>query len=249
MKKNLTVSQRIQAAVGSSEIESVMATHAYLHAPSRSAEEWTTVWSTADDTSWAHSFGRMRGFQSVWMGSVGDYDAKVYASYIELYQRFPEITGRDPRPIYINSLHTLTNPVIEMSEDGQTGRVSYLTPGLLYDTFNETGTRWGQMLWERYGADFRLEDGKWLYIHDQVCPDWGAPFDNANHAFLEYDRLKNPDKYPPRGDTRPVNLEDDVILHHYYTSIQTVQDTVPCPEPYKKLDNNNTYTQWPQYDD
>lgn len=62
MNRDMTISQRVTRAADSCELEKVLATHNYLHAASRSYEEWTTVWSKREDTSWAHSFGRMRGF-------------------------------------------------------------------------------------------------------------------------------------------------------------------------------------------
>lgn len=45
MNRDMTISQRVTRAADSCELEKVLATHNYLHAASRSYEEWTTVWS------------------------------------------------------------------------------------------------------------------------------------------------------------------------------------------------------------
>ena len=44
MNRDMTISQRVTRAADSCELEKVLATHNYLHAASRSYEEWTTVW-------------------------------------------------------------------------------------------------------------------------------------------------------------------------------------------------------------
>lgn len=249
MKKERTLSDRIQAAYASSEVEVVMATHAYLHAGSRAKEEWSTIWSKADDVSWAHAFGRMRGWEHVWQGSVGDYDIQTYSEYIKLIPVYPEVIGLDPRPLMVNSMHPLTTGCIEVAADGETARCSYLTPGLLYAILNATREREGMMLWERYGADFRKEDGQWKYLHDQVCPDvMSRLFDTENPAQTSYYRAKNPEKFPPHESSEPAILDDPGPLHNNISPLQPIQNTVPWPEPYETLDNNNTYTRWPQYD-
>ncbi len=248
MNRDLSVSERIHRAVTSTETEKVMATHAYLHGASRAKEEWTTIWSRRDDISWAHAFGRMRGWDSVWAGSVGDYDVQTYDNYKELIQVYPETIGMDPRPLMVNSMHPLTNGIIEVAEDGETARCSYLTPGLLYAILDPSGERFSMMLWERYGADFRYEDGKLLYIHDQVCPDLFAPmFDVFNLAVAKYGELKHPELHPPVEPSRPRRVTDPGPLHIPCSPVQPVQNSVPWPEPYQTLDNNNTYTKCPEY--
>ena len=36
--------------------------------------------------SWAHAFGRMRGFDQVYYGSVGDYDKMCMENWLDLYE-------------------------------------------------------------------------------------------------------------------------------------------------------------------
>ena len=50
---------------------------------------------------------------------------------------------------------------------------------------------------------------------------------------------------PPGGGlrTRP-DCDDPGPLHSNWSVTQTVQNTVPWPEPYATMDNDNTYTQF-----
>ena len=45
---------------------------------------------------------------------------------------------------------------------------------------------------------------------------------------------------PTLGDPPPVS--DPGPLHMPYSVLKAPQDTVPWPEPYETLDNDNTYT-------
>jgi hypothetical protein len=101
-------------------------------------------------------------------------------------------------------------------------------------------------LWERYGSDFVYENGQWLYIHEQVCPDFGGNGDTDNFAAKAYQNLVDP---PPPPPPLPPEVQEAIMppvdepgpLHFRYTPVQTVQNTVPWPEPYKTLDDDNTY--------
>ena len=65
-----------------------------------------------------------------------------------------------------------------------------------------------------------------------------------NWAAEEYARITAPvveDAAPPTlGD--PPACADPGPMHHPYSVISQPQNTVPWPEPYKTLDNDNTYT-------
>lgn len=100
------------------------------------------------------------------------------------------------------------------------------------------------MLWERYGSDFVCEDGKWLYLHEHVCPDIPGRLDIGNWAADEYARITDPnpkEQMPPTlGDPPPVT--DPGPLHQPCSVLKAPVNTVPWPEPYETLDNDNTYT-------
>ena len=72
---------RIHRALGAQEIENIKTRHAYLHAKSHSFEEWDQLWVYSDDVTWAHSFGRMVGWDEMYYGSVEKYDRDMLSLY------------------------------------------------------------------------------------------------------------------------------------------------------------------------
>ncbi len=244
MKSNLSLHERIRNANASQQVENVKARHTYLHGRADATGEWAEIWSRSDDCSWAHAFGRMRGFDQVWKGSVADYDKMAMENAIELMPLYPETTGKDPRPLMEASVHTLLTDVIEVAEDGMSARGSFITPGMIHSCLTTDKEKYCNVLWERYGSDFVCEDGEWKYLHEHVCPDILTKLDMFNWAAEEYARITAPvveEAAPPTlGD--PPACADPGPMHHPYSVISQPQNTVPWPEPYKTLDNDNTYT-------
>ena len=313
MNKNLSLHQRIFNAAATQEVEFIHATHTYYHARANATEEWSQIWSQCPEVSWAHGFGRMRGFKNVWNGSVTLYDVKAFQKFTEMYEIMPEIGGFDPRPLMELSLHALATDIIEVADDGKTARASFLTPGIISSSVTNNGVRRCGGLWERYGADFVFEDGCWLFLHEHVCPDMGIGCDGNNPGMNSYLQAKNgggmspmmlamgpsasaPAKAPagmpaggapggmpaggppaggapggmpaggppaggapggmpaggapggapggfPGGGLRTMpDVDDPGPMHSQWSITQTVQNTVPWPEPYATMDDNNTYT-------
>jgi hypothetical protein len=240
---SLSLSERIRNAAASLAVENVKARHSYLHGRADATGEWGNLWSRSDWCSWAHAFGRMRGFDQVWYGSVTRYDAMAMENYLEMYQKYPEIGGKDPRPLMEASVHTLVTDIIEVAADGQSARASFITPGVIHSVLTPDGRKYCNVLWERYGSDFVYEDGKWKYLHEHVCPDILTKLDNIDWAAMDYGRLTSQavDAPPPTlGEPPPVR--DKGPLHKPYSTLQPPQNTVPWPEPYETLDEFNTYT-------
>ncbi len=245
-----TLQARIHRAKGVQAVESVKAIHAYLHAVNYSREEWDTIWSKQENTTWAHGFGRMVGPEEIYYNSVYAMDKQMVALHMKASEQVPkeyatEWYGTDLRSGGCAGGHLLASPVIEVAEDGKTARSFYLTPGggtgaVFRMADGMTGAA-GNFLWERYGSDFVYEDGKWLYFHEQVCPDIAGPYDRSDWAHENYERLlAEPDMVGSLGGDPP-KLSEPEILHYDFTPIQPVQDTVPPPEPYQAMDDRNTY--------
>ena len=243
---NLTLHERIRNADASQQVEKVKAKHAYLHGRADATGEWSVIWSRSDDCSWAHAFGRMRGFDQVYHGSVGDYDMMCMQNWLDLYKVYPEVTGKDPRPLMECSVHTLVTDVIEVAEDGMSARGCFITPGVIHSRLTPDGEKYCMIPWERYGSDFVLEDGKWVYLHEQVCPDIPGALDFTNWAAEEYKRLTQPEAkgLQPEGGSggTPPPVTDPGPLHAPYSLLRKPANTVPWPEPYETLDDDNTYT-------
>lgn len=261
MNKNLSRSQRICNAYTAGEVEKLKAYHSYTHGAARSAEEWGVIWSRRDDTAWAHVHGRMRGFAHIWWGSVTAYDVFTAKLYGKAYKRYPELlAGKDTRPLMGSAFHPLCSGIIEVADDGETARCSYITPGLCYSILNDEGRKWGQMLWERYGSDFRYEEGRLLYIHEHVMPDfYDDDWDCSNFARNQYrvlagiDTSAHPEGPPPVSNDPFEDLvaiwTDPGPLNERSGLLAPIQDVVPWPEPYETLNNRNTYAQWDGYPD
>ena len=243
MKKNLTFEQRLHNAEASQTVEEFKARHAYMHGISYSREEWDFLWYDSVNTTWAHQFGRMCGFEEVYLNSVGHTDDMAMHSMMEMTKNFPEYQGHDIRSTGSSGVHVLASDVIEVADDGMSARSFYLTPGTLTGPIGFDGQhRGGVWLWERYGSDFAFVNGEWKWFHEQVCPDIAGDYDVGNWArnrFLDF--IENDCTVGELGG-RPAQLTEPGMLHADYTVVQTVQDTVPAPKPYRTMDNDNTYS-------
>ena len=243
MKKNLTFEQRLHNAEASQTVEEFKARHAYMHGISYSREEWDFLWYDSVNTTWAHQFGRMCGFEEVYLNSVGHTDDMAMHSMMEMTKNFPEYQGHDLRSTGSSGVHVLASDVIEVADDGMSARSFYLTPGTLTGPIGFDGVhRGGVWLWERYGSDFAFVNGEWKWFHEQVCPDIAGDYDVGNWArnrFLDF--IENDCTVGELGG-RPAQLTEPGMLHADYTVVQTVQDTVPAPKPYRTMDNDNTYS-------
>ncbi len=240
--RELTIEERVRNAAASQEVENVKAEHTYYHGRADATGEWGNIWSHSDDCSWAHAFGRMRGFDQVWFGSVTRYDMQAFENWLKMYQIYPEVGGKDPRPLLEASVHTLVTDIIEVAADGQSARGMFITPGVIHSRLTPDREKYCMILWERYGSDFVLENGKWVYLHEHVCPDIPGSLDFTNWAADEYQRLTNPQGPPPPGPGEPPPVSDPGPLHSPYSLLRKPANTVPWPEPYETMDDDNTYT-------
>ncbi|MDR2355513.1 MAG: hypothetical protein LBE16_04885 [Clostridiales Family XIII bacterium] len=241
MGKTLSLRERIEHAAASQAVENVKARHTYLHGRADATGEWSTIWSRRPDCSWAHAFGRMRGFEQVWYGSVTCYDAMAFENWLAMYKKYPEVGGKDPRPLMEASVHTLVTDIIEVAADGQSARASYITPGVIHSVLTPMGKKYCNVLWERYGSDFVLENGEWKYLHEHVCPDIMTHLDCENWAAESYKRLTSAKDTPPPTLGSPPPVTDPGPLHTPYTPVTPPQNTCPWPEPYESLDADNSY--------
>jgi hypothetical protein len=245
------LSMRIHRALGSQAVEESKAIHAYLHAVNYSREEWDTLWLNSENTTWAHGFGRMVGFDEVYYNSVFGMDRQILDLRMKATENCPEeylidFMGADLRSGGFVSGHLLASPIIEVAEDGKSARCSYLTPGggtgAMFRVLDKMEQPAGSFLWERYGSDFVYVDGRWQWFHEQVCPDIDGRYDTSNWAYENYQRmLKKPEPMGELGGHPPKLTEPDII-HFDFSPIQPVQDTVPPPKPYETLDDDNSYS-------
>ena len=181
-----TLHERLLRALGAQEIENIKTRHAYLHAKSHSYEEWSELWVYSDDVTWAHSFGRMVGWDEMYYGSVEKYDRDMLDLYNTMVKLNPHIIGKDFLACCLGGLHSLASGIIEVAEDGKSARSFFLTPGTLCACNMPSCVRDGSMCWERYGSDFVYKDGQWWYFHEHVCPDINFSYVVGNWAHDKY---------------------------------------------------------------
>ncbi len=161
---------------------------------------------------------------------------------LDMYEMF-DLYGHNQKGTTAQACHVLASPVIEVAADGKSARSFYLTPGTMLSMNGIGGGRSGGWLWERYGSDFVYRDGRWWWFHEQVCPDIADAYDSFNWAqdrFRDYlsGKLRVGDCSGPPAS----GISDLRAAHNDISIIQTVQDTVPAPVPYEKLDEENTYS-------
>lgn len=148
----LTAEQMAQKAYDMYQIKNVMGRHAYYHSWSLHPDEIANIWSKRDDISWGNSFGFHYGRDVVY-----DYYAKPQENY--------ELENG------VLFMHTLTTPLIEVADDGQTAQAMWYTPG--FGCGPDGGLNW---MHERYAVDFIKEDGEWKIWHLFVGTDFSFAF-------------------------------------------------------------------------
>ena len=244
MKNHLSLEQRIRNAEVSQEVENVKSRHQYLHARADGATEYDHLWLHTGAVRWCHGFGAMEGYDQVCHGNVNDYEKMGMENWLKLNEIYPEVGGKDPRPLMECSVHALTCDVIEVADDGMSARASFITPGAIHCHLSPDESKWCHILWERYGSDFKIDetDGKLKYYTEHVCPDILTDLDYRDWAAEEYARRTDPNAPPPP----PVTLGLPATTYHGpwhrdYNLFQAPQNDTPCPEPYAAFDENDRY--------
>ena len=244
MKKHLTLSERIRNAGISQQVENVKSRHAFLHARCDGATEFDRLWVHTDDTGWGHFFGCMKGFDQIWHGNIIDYEKMGMERWMAMVDTYPEIAGKDFRPLMECSVHTLVCDVIEVADDGKSARASFVTPGAINSVLDPDQAKLCHVMWERYGSDFVIDetDGELKYLNEQVCPDIMADLDYRDWAAEEYARRTDPNAPPPP----PVTAGMPAVTypgpwHKPYSLLEPPQYDVLWPEPYKTLDEEHRY--------
>lgn len=255
----LTLSQRIDRAVAAVECESLQAIHTYWHAAGIHREEYTDYWSKDWKITWAHHFGQNGNRWTYWQNYVLAQECTAYNRFREVLEKYPDAAKDviDPRTVKEYSNHFLTSPIIEVAKDGQTAKGIFYTPGSVSGFATTDGKVRGFFLFERYGADFKLEDGKWVYKNLRVCPDIRGEIGGG--GFSEAKPFGGMPPMGPNGDTMTreeamtwaKNAVPDLVgypyeipapLHFDWSKTQTVQKAPPMPMPYDSIDGTFLYS-------
>jgi hypothetical protein len=230
----MTVSERIHRANAAVECEKLMSRHVYLHAAGIHREEIENYWTKSDECTWAHNFGQMGDKQNYTRNYADMQERNVAQNFAEVSGVYPELLDRekvpDRRATFEEAMHFTASPIIEVAEDGQTAKGLFYTPGCIFSTLNPEQAREGTWMWERYGADFVLEDGKWLFKNLKVCCDMGGPMDLPNWPLLP----KEPPPPPAEGEEAEsaMDITHPGPLHWEIGPTQMPQTRPFMPVPY-----------------
>jgi hypothetical protein len=242
-EKKLTLKERIHRAQGTVELERKKAIHSWVHAVSYEREEFDRLWVHSDNATWGHNFGRMVGFQEIYYNHNIDEVGRALEESIRLGKKYPEYMGTDVRSVGASAVHCLSEGCVEAAEDGKSARGWFMTPGIMGGAAEgHDGVRGLVSLWEYYGCDFVYHNGEWRYIHEHVCPMFGAPFNETNWA---HDLYEKSDDDPAHNMRRPApcKVTDDQFFSDRYDVHQVVQHLIwECPKPYETLNDENSYS-------
>ena len=247
MKRNLSFHEKVHWALACNEIENEFAQHCFYHGNGEQRPGYATSvkWSEREDLSGTHRFGALLGRKGIDNWTAGMF--KAYdAAYERLVEAFPDVEGMNHGQLAEFAMHTLASPIIEVSGDCMTAKVSFYTPGVITCNRNSNGQKFGLWLWERYGEDWSFEKvegeeyGEWRVLHNMVSPDCGALIDAENWAEAENHTLEYYGVIDC-GSGGPEGIDIPGPSHVGYSPVQVPQaDTNPWPEPYECLDDPGT---------
>lgn len=125
-------------------------------------------------------------------------------------------------------LHTLTTPVIEVAEDGQTAQGVWLSPG----AESAPGKMEDSWCWVRYGIDFIKEKDVWKIWHFHMYRIFTNPY-HKTWAEVTYEKARFlPEAIRP---SRPNSYE------WQYSRDSVFEDVPKTPTPYETWDDSMAY--------
>jgi hypothetical protein len=224
-----------------------MSLHCYYHAGGVHREEIEEFWTKDFPLTWAHNFGQMNSLENYTACYADAQEANAAAYYALLEPVYPEVSAvKDRRALIEEAMHLLVSPVIEVAEDGLTAKGLWYTPGCIFSTLTPRKNREGMWIWERYGADFVLEDGRWVYRNLKVCCDIAGLMDEPGWGLSPEPQGPPPDEDgengpPPEPGGQAVAVPGP--LHYNLSPTQIPQDRPKIPVPYRTFDETFNYAE------
>lgn len=250
----MTLSERIHRANAAVECEKVMSLHVYWHAAGIHRQEIEQYWTKSDECTWAHNFGQM-GDKANYTHNYADNQEKDTREVFDAVAKvYPEVLDEfwvpDYRAICEEAMHFTVSPVMEVAEDGKTAKGLWYTPGCIFSTLNPQQEREGTWIWERYGADFVYEDGRWLYKNLKVCCDMAGGMDAPNWPLVGRGGPPPAEEAPEGeegGEVAPpppgggMSITHPGPLHFETTATQLPQERPFIPVPHKTFSETYNY--------
>jgi SnoaL-like domain len=155
-----TPEQRLQRLEAIQQIENLMGRYAYCHVANLHGE---CLKLSALETPGVRAdlpFGIYEGRNGL---------ERLYLGFFGASDRAPE--GK-------MHMHTMTTRVIEVAEDLQTAKGTWMSPGHATDKFGGPNFR-ASWRWVKYGCDFARENGRWKIWHLHVYGIFATPYDRS----------------------------------------------------------------------
>lgn len=170
-----------ERAAASFAVQNLMSTHEFMHAAGRNLEELDSMWVSRNGRFAATAtFGSpawvMYGLETIRQAYGMRSREDAQAAQAKLAAIDPKVTT-DPKFYGAGAewvMHASTTPVIEVADDGKTAQGAWYSPGVGILPVYEDGKIHLQAMFffEKYGADFVKEDGKWKIWHLQMAYDF-----------------------------------------------------------------------------
>ncbi len=170
-----------ERAAATIAVQNLMSRHEYMHAANRNLEELDTMWvSRSGRFAASATFGSpawvMYGLETIRnaYGKKSREDASQAQARLAAVDR----SVKTDESFYGAGaewvMHTSTTPVIEVADDGKTAQGAWYSPGVgIMPVYVDGKVRLQSMFFfEKYGADFVREDGRWKIWHLQMAYDF-----------------------------------------------------------------------------
>ena len=209
------------------EIQNLMGRYVWMHEVQKDPEFIDTMFAKNNpDVSWE-------------VAHMGLYRGREAVREI-LNQHGPKDGTISPGTLFI---HTLTTPVIEIAEDGQTAKGVWKSPGAETITDPQTGKLRGMWAWTKYACDFIKEDGKWKILHYHVYRIFMTPADMNYTDEYESRFMSKASAIAPAdgGASQASSLKEPTTYDNPFTT-KYVPELVPAPpEPYRTFSETFSY--------
>ncbi len=238
--KNRPAISDAERAVAVLAVQNTMSKHAYYHEAGKHYDELNNIWVKKDGqfaktATFTNPFGVWEGMDSIFV-FYGDFKKQTLQKNLEdISKVHPEIKNA-PENLGVGGewvMHTQTTPIIEVADDGKTAKGLWYSVGISQSVqiINGKEVISGGWFWEKYGADFVKEDGKWKIWHIQMCydntpPGWGGQAQGQSSE-QQVDR-EGSDMF--KGMPSPTRPNADPYKAWTPTSVPGVKPRLP--EPY-----------------
>jgi hypothetical protein len=224
---NETLQKKLERVDAVQEIQNLMGRYVWMHEVQKDPEFIDTMFAENNpDVSWE-------------VAHMGLYRGREAVKEI-LNQHGPKGGSIAPGTLFI---HTLTTPVIEIAEDGQTAKGVWKSPGAETITDPKTGKLRGMWAWTKYACDFIKEDGKWKILHYHVYRIFMTPADvNYTDEYESKFMSKAMAVSSSGGGAGQGSSHKEPTTYDNPFTTKYVPELVPAPpEPYRTFSETFTY--------